>query len=92
MSNSFGSFIFPIFIFFCKSLFAFLAFLFFTLFIGSFFGGYTTLNEFEEIKNNNLGIAIVLSSIVITLSLLSHSGVELLLESIVPYSKVPTFN
>lgn len=49
----------------------------------------TPLNEFEEIKNNNTGVAIVLSSIVITLNLISKSGVALLIESIIPYPTLP---
>ncbi|MBD77785.1 MAG: hypothetical protein CL840_02435 [Crocinitomicaceae bacterium] len=52
----------------------------------------TPLKEFEEIQANNIGVAIVVSSIVITLSLISHSGVELLLESIVPYPTAATIN
>ena len=45
----------------------------------------TVIDEFEEIKNNNIGVALIIGSIIITLALLSNSGVELLIESIIPY-------
>lgn len=48
----------------------------------------TVINEFEEIRNNNVGVALIIGSIIITLSLLSQSGVELLIESIIPYPEV----
>lgn len=49
----------------------------------------TPIDEFEEMKKNNLGVAIIVSSIVITLTLLTKSGVELLIESIIPYPTLP---
>jgi uncharacterized membrane protein YjfL (UPF0719 family) len=45
----------------------------------------TPIDEFAEVKNNNLAVALVVSSIVITLSLLTHDGVALLIESFIPY-------
>lgn len=45
----------------------------------------TPVDEFAELKNNNLGVAIVVGSIIITLSLLTKDGVALLLESFIPY-------
>lgn len=45
----------------------------------------TVINEFQEIRDNNLGVALIIGSIIVTLSLLSQSGVELLIESIIPY-------
>ncbi len=45
----------------------------------------TEIDEFKEIQENNLGVALIIGSIIITLSLLSQSGVELLIESIIPY-------
>jgi hypothetical protein len=36
-------------------------------------------------KNNNLAVALVVGSIIITLSLMTHDGVELLIESLIPY-------
>jgi uncharacterized membrane protein YjfL (UPF0719 family) len=45
----------------------------------------TPIDEFAEIKNNNISVALVVSSIIITLSLLTHDGVALLIESFIPY-------
>ena len=51
----------------------------------------TTIDEFEEIRKDNVGVAIIVGSIIITLSLLSRSGVELLIESIIPYPTLSDF-
>lgn len=48
----------------------------------------TVIDEFEEMRKDNIGVAIILGSIIITLSLLTRSGVELLIESIIPYPPV----
>lgn len=48
----------------------------------------TEIDEFEEIRMNNIGVSIIIGSIIITLSLLTRSGVELLIESIIPYPPV----
>jgi uncharacterized membrane protein YjfL (UPF0719 family) len=45
----------------------------------------TPIDEFAEIKNNNIAVALVVSSIVVSLSLLTHDGVALLIESFIPY-------
>jgi len=45
----------------------------------------TPINEFEELKNNNISVALVVGSIIITLSLLTNNGVDLLIESFIPY-------
>lgn len=45
----------------------------------------TPLDEFAEIKNNNLAVALTVGIIVITLNLLARDGVALLIESLVPY-------
>ncbi|MFT6867944.1 MAG: uncharacterized membrane protein YjfL (UPF0719 family) [Cyclobacteriaceae bacterium] len=49
----------------------------------------TPIDEFEEIRNNNVGVAIIVSAILITLTLLTKSGVMLLIEAIVPYPQLP---
>ena len=49
----------------------------------------TPIDEFKEIRENNVGVAIIISSIVITLTFLTQSGVELLIESIIPYPSLP---
>jgi uncharacterized membrane protein YjfL (UPF0719 family) len=45
----------------------------------------TPIDEIQELKNNNLAVALVVGSIIITLSLMTHDGVELLIESFIPY-------
>lgn len=45
----------------------------------------TPIDEFAEIRNNNMAVALVVSSIIVTLSLLTHDGVALLIESFIPY-------
>lgn len=49
----------------------------------------TPINEFEEIRKNNVGVAIIVSSTIITLTLLTKSGVILLIEAIIPYPQLP---
>lgn len=49
----------------------------------------TPINEFEEIRENNVGVALIISSILITLTLLTKSGVVLLIEAIIPYPQLP---
>jgi len=49
----------------------------------------TPLKEFREIKENNVGVAVVLGTIVIVLNLISRSGVALLIESLIPYPDLP---
>jgi len=45
----------------------------------------TPIDEVAELKNNNLAVALVVGSIIITLSLMTYDGVELLIESFIPY-------
>lgn len=45
----------------------------------------TPLDEFAEIRNNNVGVALVVGTITITLALLTRDGVSLLIESFIPY-------
>lgn len=49
----------------------------------------TPIDEFVELKNNNVSVALVVASILITLSLLSHDGIALFIESFVPYPSKP---
>lgn len=49
----------------------------------------TPIDEFEEIRNNNIGVALIIGSIIITLTLLTKSGVGLVIESIIPYPQLP---
>ena len=45
----------------------------------------TPIDEFAELKNNNIAVALIVGSIIITLSLLTNNGVDLLIESFIPY-------
>jgi len=45
----------------------------------------TPLDEFGEIRNNNVGVALIVGTITITLALLTRDGVGLLIESFIPY-------
>ena len=45
----------------------------------------TPIDEFVELKNNNIAVALIVGSIIITLSLLTNNGVDLLIESFIPY-------
>lgn len=48
----------------------------------------TPIDEIQELKNNNLAVALVVGSIIITLSLMTYDGVELLIESFIPYPEM----
>ncbi len=45
----------------------------------------TPLDEFAELRNNNIGVALIVGTITITLALLTRDGVALLIESMIPY-------
>ena len=49
----------------------------------------TPIDEFKEIRENNVGVALIISSILITLTLLTKNGVILLIEAIIPYPQLP---
>jgi len=49
----------------------------------------TPLDEFKEIRENNIGVSLIVSSILITLILLTKNGVSLLIEAIIPYPTMP---
>ena len=55
----------------------------------SLYSRLTPINEWEEIKKNNLGVAIIIGVIVITLTLMTKSGVTLIIESLIPYPELP---
>ena len=58
-------------------------------FLGAVIYNYITpIDEIQELKNNNLAVALVVGSIMITLSLMTHDGVELLIESFIPYPEM----
>lgn len=54
----------------------------------SIYANLTPIDEFNEIKNNNIGVALIVIVIIITLTLMTKDGVVLLIESIVPYPEL----
>ena len=60
------------------------------VFIGMYiYANMTSLSELEELKKNNIGVAIVLVAIIFTLSLMTSNGIILIIESIIPYPDLP---
>ena len=60
------------------------------VFLGLFvYSNMTSLSELKELKNNNIGVAIVLVAIIFTLSLITSNGVILVVESFIPYPDLP---
>ncbi len=60
------------------------------VFIGMYiYANMTSLSELEELKKNNIGVAIVLVTIIFTLSLMTSNGIILIIESIIPYPDLP---
>ena len=51
-----------------------------------------TLNEFEEIKKDNIAVAIISSVIIIAVSLMLKDSLYFLLDTFVPYPEVPSLN
>lgn len=49
------------------------------------------LNEFKEIKNNNLAIAILVVSTIIAITLIIKDSISALIESLIPYSQITNF-
>lgn len=45
----------------------------------------TPIDEFAEVKNDNIGVALIVGTIIVVLTLLTRDGVNLLMESQVPY-------
>lgn len=50
----------------------------------------TSVNELKEMKENNIGVAVVLVAIILTLSMMCSDGIALFIESFIPYPKLPT--
>ncbi len=51
-----------------------------------------TLNEFEEIKNDNIAVAIISSVIILAMTVMLKDSLYFLLESFVPYPDAPSLN
>lgn len=50
------------------------------------------LDEFKEIKNNNIAVSLIIASIVMTISFIVKSSLFQILESFVPYPNLPSFS
>ena len=60
------------------------------VFLGMYlYASMTSVSELEELKDNNIGVAIVLFAIIFTLSLVTSEGISLLIESFIPYPELP---
>lgn len=55
----------------------------------SFYRWLTPIDEFKEIRENNLGVAIITATIIIILAMMSKDGIVLLIESLIPYPVLP---
>ena len=60
-----------------------------TLLSAVIYSNMTSVSETKEIKENNIGVAVVLTSIIVTLSIMSSDGIALLIESFIPYPDLP---
>lgn len=47
------------------------------------------INEFEEIKKENIAVSIITSVIIVSISLMVKDSVMLMLESFIPYPEIP---
>lgn len=60
------------------------------VFLGMYlYASMTSVSELRELKENNIGVAIVLFAIIFTLSLLTSGGISLFIESFIPYPELP---
>lgn len=60
------------------------------VFLGLYiYSSLTSISELKELKENNIGVAIVLIAIILTMSLMTSNGVILLIESFIPYPELP---
>ena len=60
------------------------------VFLGLYlYASMTSLSELKELKENNIGVALVLFAIIFTLSLVTSGGITLLIESFIPYPDLP---
>lgn len=51
----------------------------------------TGVNEFKEIKNNNISVAILIVAILISITIILKDSIALLISSLVPYPEVSNF-
>jgi len=48
------------------------------------------IDEFKELKNNNIAVALVTGIVIISISIIVKESVYLILESFIPYPEIPT--
>jgi len=51
----------------------------------------TGVNEFKEIKNNNISVAILVVTILISITIILKDSIALLISSLIPYPEVSNF-
>ncbi len=51
----------------------------------------TGVHEFKEIKNNNISVAILVVSILISITIIAKDSIALLISSLIPYPEVSNF-
>ena len=51
----------------------------------------TGVNEFKEIKNNNISVAILIVAILISITIILKDSIALLISSLIPYPEVSNF-
>ena len=78
-----------------SGLYLFIGFMIAVIINGSVFLLFSVLtksvNEFKEIQRNNIAVAILVVSILISITLIAKSGIALLISSLIPYPEVTNF-
>jgi len=78
-----------------SGLYLFIGFLVTVLINGSVFFLFSVLtkgvNEFKEIKNNNISVSILVVAILISITLIAKDSIALLISSLIPYPEVTNF-
>lgn len=49
----------------------------------------TPIDEFDEMRKNNIGVSLIISTILITMTILVKDGVMTIIEALVPYPQLP---
>lgn len=53
------------------------------------YGAMTPMKEIQELKDNNVGVGVLLGVIIVVLAMFSKDGIMLVIESLVPYPDIP---
>jgi uncharacterized membrane protein YjfL (UPF0719 family) len=51
----------------------------------------TKIDEGQEIKNNNIAVALITAAIIVGLSIIVDEYVGIVCEALIPYPQIPTF-